>query len=216
VTGPTDRGCAAVRDALPELALGVLTGVERSTALAHVQECPDCRSEVERLSSAADAVLLLAPELEPSAGFESRLFERMGVRPRHRRWLALPRRAAQRVALVAGAALAALGLGLGLGLSGGGSLSTTAPIGVDLMAAHVTVGEVYLTPGNPGWVFMSVDRLRATGLVTCRVMTVHGTDTTVGSFWVQGGAGSWASRLPVPPDQIKRAWIEGADGRWVG
>ena len=213
MTAPIDGGCAAVRDALPELALGALTGVERSAALAHVQTCPDCRSEVERLSSAADAVLLLAPELEPSAGFESRLFERMGVRPRRRRWLALPGRAAQRAAIIAGATLAALGLGLGLGLSGGGGLSASAPIGIDLTAAHVTVGEVYLTPGNPGWVFMSVDRLHATGLVTCRVMTERGTDVTLGSFWVQGGAGSWASRLPVPPDQVRRAWIEGADGR---
>jgi anti-sigma-K factor RskA len=213
VTAPSNQGCAAVRDALPELALGTLSGVERATALAHVQACPDCGSEVDRLSSAADAVLLLAPELEPSAGFESRLFERMGVRPRRRRWLALPRRATQRAAIAAGAALAALGLGLGLGLSGGGGLTATAPIGVDLTSAHVTVGEVYLTPGNPGWVFMSVNHLHTTGLVTCRVTTVRGTNMTVGSFWVEGGAASWVSRLPVPPDQVRSAWIEGADGR---
>jgi hypothetical protein len=202
-----------VGDALAELALGTLTGVERAVTLGHVQECVDCRAEVDRLSAAADAVLLLAPELEPSAGFESRLFERMGVRTGHRRWFALPRRAAQRAALAGGAALAALGLGLGLGLSAGGGLTAAAPIGADLNAAHTTVGEVYLTPGNPGWVFMSVDRLDTTGLVTCRVTTVRGTKLTVGSFWVNGGEGSWASRLPVPPDQVKTAWIEGPNGR---
>jgi Putative zinc-finger len=212
VTGPTGQRCAAVRDALPELALGTLSGVERAVALDHVQGCPDCRAEVERLSSAADAVLLLAPELEPSAGFESRLFERMGVRVRPRRWLALPRRAAQRAALVGGAALAALGLGLGLGLSGGG-VTSLAAVGADLTAAHATVGEVYLTPGNPGWIFMSVDRLQTTGLVTCRVTTTHGTTMSVGSFWVEGGDGAWVARLPVPPDQVKTASIEGEAGQ---
>lgn len=215
MSASADLGCAAVRDTLPELALGTLSGVERATALAHVQACPDCRAEVDRLSSAADAVLLLAPELEPSAGFESRLFERMGVRPRRRRWLNRPRRATKRLAIAAGMALAALGLGLGLGLSSGGGLSASAPIGADLTSAHVTVGEVYLAPGNPGWVFMSVDRLHTTGLVTCRVTTVRGTTMTVGSFWVQAGAGSWAARLPVAPDQVRTAWIAGADGRVI-
>lgn len=212
MTASSDHGCA-VRDALPELALGTLSGVERAVALAHVQGCPNCRAEVERLSSAADAVLLLAPELEPSPGFESRLFERMGVRTRRRRWLAPPRRAAQRAALVGGAALAALGLGLGLGLSGGGGLSATAPIEADLTSAHETVGEVYLTPGDPAWLFMSVDRLAATGLVTCRVTTTRGTTLTVGTFWVQSGEGAWASRLPVSPDEVRTAVIEGGDGQ---
>ena len=84
-----DHGCDAHQDELPELALGVLTGRDRAQALAHVESCPRCAEELEQLSRAADAVVQVAPEVEPPMGFEMRLFERMGVadvrRPRRRR-----------------------------------------------------------------------------------------------------------------------------------
>src|SRR5918996_6385696 len=55
-----------------ELAMDVATGVERGRALAHLEVCRECRSLVTGLAEAKDEVLLLAPEREPSAGFESR------------------------------------------------------------------------------------------------------------------------------------------------
>jgi len=207
---PRDRGCEAVHEDLAELALGTLTGVERSTALAHVQGCPDCRAEVDRLSFAADAILTLAPEIEPQPGFETRLFERMGVQPRRRRLLA--RYSPRRLALAGAALVSSLGLGLGLGLGTGGAALSAAPIAANLTSGHVIRGEVYVAPGDPGWLFMSVDHMNASGLVTCRLRTVHGGVTTVGTFWIDGGSGSWASRLPVPADQVQSAWIVGSGG----
>jgi len=205
-----DPRCAAVRDDLAELALGTLSGVERSSVLAHVQGCADCRAEVDRLSSAADAILMLAPEIEPQAGFETRLFERMGVRPQRRRRLS--RLTPRRLALAGGTLLGALGLGLGIGLSTGGGALSAVPIAANLTSDHHNRGEVYVAPGDPGWLFMSVNHLDATGLVTCRVKTVHGATTTVGTFWLDAGSGSWVSRLPVPADQIQSAWIVGGGG----
>ncbi len=208
------NGCAAVRDDLAELALGTLSGVERSTVLSHVQFCSLCREEVDRLSAAADAILTLAPEAEPSAGFETRLFERMGVSaPRHR-WL--PRRRAGRIALAAGALVSALGAGLGVGLATAGSSLpgsvSAAPITASLTADHSIRGEVYLSTGNPGWVFMSVDHVDMTGLATCKVETANGTTTTVGTFWLEKGTGSWAYELPVPASQVRTAWIVNSSG----
>jgi anti-sigma-K factor RskA len=205
--------CAAVHGDLAELALGTLSGAERSAVLAHVQSCSHCREEVDRLSAAADAVLTLAPEAEPAAGFETRLFARMGVSAPRRRWL--PRRRAGRITLAVGALAGALGAGLGLGLATGGSslpAAVPAPIVASLTADHSVRGEVYLAAGNPGWLFMSVDHVDMTGLATCKLKTANGTITTVGTFWLEKGAGTWAYELPVPVSQVRTAWIVSGSG----
>ncbi len=207
------QDCEAVHDDLAELALGTLSGVERSSVLAHVQSCSRCRDEVDRLSAAADAILTIAPEVEPTAGFESRLFERMGVTTPRRTWF--PRRHAVRVAAAAGALLGALGAGVGLGIATtGGGLPAAAPppIAANLTADHSIRGEVYLAGGKPGWLFMSVDHVDMTGLVSCKVRTAAGVTTTVGTFWLQGGSGSWAYELPVPVSQVRTAWIVNGSG----
>ena len=115
--------CAQYADELAELALGVLTGRDRVRVLSHVDACPHCTEELEQLSRVADAVVQMAPAVEPPVGFEVRLFERMGVtvwpmwevadvRPRRRRL-----RPSHWVPAVVAAAAAAVALGLGLGLS---------------------------------------------------------------------------------------------------
>src|SRR5947199_338348 len=62
--------CGRVDAVAGELALGLLTGLERARALAHLEECHACRTELATLSDAADAVLLLAPAAAPDPGFE--------------------------------------------------------------------------------------------------------------------------------------------------
>ena len=208
---PKGPRCEAVQDELAELALGTLSGFERSAALAHVEGCAHCRDEVGRLSAVADAVLTLAPEIEPDAGFEVRLFERMGV-SRPRRWRR-PRRQLQRIALAGTALAGALGLGLGLALtSGGGSLAVAPAIAADLTSNHAILGEVYVAPGKPGWLFMSVEHANVTGLVSCRITTVHGGTMTVGSFWLASGSGSWVYALAVPADQVRTASVVDDNG----
>ena len=66
-------------DDLAQLALGVLTGRERARVLSAPGVVPVCAEELEQLSRAADAVVAVAPEAEPPLGFETRLFERMGI-----------------------------------------------------------------------------------------------------------------------------------------
>ncbi len=56
-----------------EMALGLLSGPERATGLSHLAACPSCREQVDDLARVADRLLLLAPEAEPPAGFESRV-----------------------------------------------------------------------------------------------------------------------------------------------
>ncbi len=88
-----------------ELALGLLSGPERAIGISHVAECPTCREQVDELARVADRLLLLAPEAEPPAGFESRVLAAVGSaagegstfgarqnRRRHRAVVSLPRR----------------------------------------------------------------------------------------------------------------------------
>ncbi|MGH9106504.1 MAG: hypothetical protein ACRDZX_11855 [Acidimicrobiales bacterium] len=72
--------CAAVDADLVELALGALAGKVRVAAVAHLEGCDRCSSEVGQLSAAADQLLNLAPSAEPPVGFEARVFERLGLR----------------------------------------------------------------------------------------------------------------------------------------
>ena len=57
--------CARIDPDLAELALGALTGKERVTALAHLEDCSRCSAEVDELAAAADQLLHLAPAAEP-------------------------------------------------------------------------------------------------------------------------------------------------------
>ncbi len=206
--------CRRVYDDLPELALGTLSGMERTSVLVHVEGCAACREEVDRLSGAADALLTLAPASEPPPGFETRLFERMGVlRPRRfgTRPLSVFRLSRRRLASLSAAVAGTLGLGLGLAFGLGGATTPvaapSAPVVVAELTSHQVVkGEVYLTPGHPGWLFMSVHGMPTTGLISCKVQ-VHGHAVTMGSFYVYAGSGSWAYPLGVPTNEVQAAWL---------
>ncbi|NUT32570.1 MAG: hypothetical protein HOV79_05785, partial [Hamadaea sp.] len=77
-------GCDEVRPLLAELAAGAVTGQERALALRHVGGCDACRAELAGLTRAVDELLLLAPQVEPPAGFESALLARLAAEPHAR------------------------------------------------------------------------------------------------------------------------------------
>jgi anti-sigma-K factor RskA len=74
-----EMGCAEFADAAAELALGVLTGHERARALAHLDWCDACRENVRRLTVTGEELAGLLPAIEPPAGFETRVMERLGL-----------------------------------------------------------------------------------------------------------------------------------------
>ena len=73
----SDLSCADFGEVASELALGLLTGDERAGALEHLGDCQACRHHLQGLLPVADALVLLAPPVEPSIGFESRLMARL-------------------------------------------------------------------------------------------------------------------------------------------
>lgn len=73
----TASACRQFKERAPDLALGLLTGDERGTALHHVATCAACRRHLEALVQVTDDLLLLAPSTEPAIGFESRVTARL-------------------------------------------------------------------------------------------------------------------------------------------
>jgi hypothetical protein len=197
--------CAEFHDSAAELALGVLTGRERAEALAHLDHCEACREHVRQLATIGEEMLGLLPFAEPPAGFETRVMDRLGLAApapqplRHRRRRPVwghefsPRRA-----LAAAAVVVAL---LGAALGGWGLHASTAPAASSALtsatmiaaADHDNVGEVYVYSGDQHWMYMSVDLESGNDTVICQLVDSNGHVTTVGSFRLADGYGSWGS-----------------------
>jgi hypothetical protein len=222
-----EMSCAEFADAAAELALGVLTGRERARALAHLDRCEACRENVRQLAVTGEELVGLLPAIEPPAGFETRVMERLGLgapapapAPAPARRVSLARRFGLKLAdwfggggtgrggvsyprrMLASAATAvaviAAGLG-GWGLHAATSSPAATPLSSAalLTASHQTAGQVYFYDGSSRWLYMSVDIGSGNGTVICQVEGPDGHLTTVGSFQLSGGYGYWGSPDPV-------------------
>ena len=199
-------GCAEFADSAAELALGVLTGRERAEALAHLDHCEACREHVRQLTITGEQMLGLLPAAEPPAGFETRVMERLGMgapapqpAPQRRR-PAREHSFSPRRLLAAAAVLVAV---VGAALGGWGLHASTAPAAsssltsATLVAAgdqdHVGKVYVYNDDGQSRWMYMSVDLESGNDTVICQLIGADGHVTTVGSFRLADGYGSWGS-----------------------
>jgi hypothetical protein len=210
------RDCEAFENDLAELALGILSGRDRIAVLEHVESCERCSAELERLSLVADALLSLAPEVEPPVGFELRLAERLqspagprrGHLPRHRRAVVLA---------VAAVVLAILGFGLGA-FVGPPSMNVRSPsVQANLTSAKLSshghvMGEVMVSSGTPAWMFMTVDAGAWSSEVTCEVTLASGKVVTIGVFKLSNGYGAWGAPLPAAAHEVRSARLVSPDG----
>src|SRR5215218_5705972 len=109
--------CATVDARMAELALEIVDGPERDALLAHVATCERCATELYQISTVADRLTLLAPEAEPSAGFEQRVMHAIAgsQSPSGASSVAAPSHRRPRPALLAAAVIALLAIGLTVG-----------------------------------------------------------------------------------------------------
>jgi hypothetical protein len=151
--------CDEFANMAPELALGILSGNERATALGHLAGCASCRERLDDLARVADNLLLLAPAKEPPIGFESRVLGRLqaagagmaeGAGPApvvHPRWA--PHR--RLLVLAAAAAIVVAGVTTGLvATSGGGHAPVPTSVTRVLWAGQSTCQMVAFAPTTPG------------------------------------------------------------------
>lgn len=209
------RGLAA------ELAMDVAAGEERGRALAHLEACRECRSLLAGLADAKDEVLLLAPEREPPAGFESRTLARLArsARPprrvRWRRILSLSVAAAIAGAVVGGGwawlatrsdRQAAALLRTALDRADGTYL------GVEVLRRPdgTRAGHVAVYLGRPSWIFAVIDPEGPEGTFDVEILDRSGVRHPVGSLSIDGrGAGL---TLPGGLDRVAAVVLIPRDG----
>lgn len=221
-------GCPEVEALAPELALGMLSGSDRAEALAHLGACPSCRRLVDELATTADPLLLLATEMDPSIGFESRVLAAIGSADRDRPALApvTPRRDARRrrrgrgkwsaVARVAVAAAvvllaAASGLLVGRGVGDGDSGVRTA---LAVSSSGKATCRALAYGEDQAWVFVNLQAPREwTADYTVEITTTGGgRPAALGHLHLQDGTGSLGMTVDVPASHLRAIRMLDASG----
>jgi hypothetical protein len=221
--------CDRYSENLAELALGILTGRARVATLAHVDSCAHCAEELEQLSRTADAMVSVAPELEPTVGFEVRLFNRMGliddpvpvaISPAQglrgpRRWVT----STPRWALASAAAVVALLVGLSIGWSVGSPSGPAHPTNTEPAVATAAlkedgnvVGTVATYDSATPWMIVTMHDSSAHGALTCEVVTANGVTHKIGTFSATYGYAAWDAPLKVTPQDVRKAEVVSSNG----
>jgi hypothetical protein len=204
----TEGGCREVRDLAAEVALGIATGEERSRVLEHIASCTGCRQEIAELAQVADSLLLLAPEEEPPAGFESRVLRRIEQpRASFRRRVAVMGAGAC-IALVVGAGGVLLALGEDRRLADNYRHALAGANGDYFGVVDLTdeggekAGHVFGYDGDPSWVFVTFAEVEEPGEFGMQVVTRMGERLDGGSFEISAEKKSWGGELPVDLDEV--------------
>jgi hypothetical protein len=218
-------GCPEVRELLPELATGALAGDERASALAHVDGCAACRRELAALSRAADALLLLAPPVEPPPGFEGGVLARLdadaGPPPGRRRRRSLlpgiqrPRLRpaiafAVAVAVAAGAGAQAVRWQSAADRDLARQYRQTLDVadGRYLKAMRMTTmdgqpaGTAFLYQGNPSWLLVTVNAAPVDGAYDAIAVDRDGATHPAGTCVMSRGGGTAGYRLDIPVSAV--------------
>jgi len=203
--------CTEARELFPELAAGVAAGDERARALGHLSGCRECRLELAATAEVVDELLLLVPEHDPPAGFESSVLARLTpAAPRRRPRLRL----LWAVSIVAVAALTASAVwsrtaddrGLAsnyrhiLAVAHGQGLST-APL---RFAGGAETGTVFIYQGSPSWIYVTFRPAVPQGDYDVRLLTRDGRRLALRSFTARPGGAAWGSTIQVPIQQIQK------------
>lgn len=205
----TDTGCDVARESLAELALGTLRGEELRQVSSHVEQCRDCRREVTSMLPVASQLLELIPGTEPPLGFDRRVLSRVQQSDSSKAWFSR-----RRTVIMSIAAAAAIIFGVSGWLVGAGSSGQhrTRP---ELTAAFTNQGhqvgqiEAY---GKPQWLTVTVHGTGISGPVTCQLVHGDGSVTTMGSFDLVGGSGTWSTPDPAGMANVSQARLVDSSG----
>lgn len=195
--------CEDVQGIAAELALDELTGAERAAALAHLGSCAACRAEVADLAAIADSLLLLAPAVEPPAGFESRVVDRITPAASPRRWWSRVAAAAAGAAIVGGIT--------GFALRGSGSADDLPAAAVLLDQGGVAAGSVVVAD-EPDRMTCVFEGERFGGGYRVEVVDADGDVADVGSFSFDEVPWSWTVELPVDAGDVRTVRVLSDDG----
>lgn len=210
-----------VQQAAAELALGLLSGPERADALVHLEMCAVCRTTVDELADVADHLLLLAPEAEPPAGFESRVLARAGHTAPPRRW--------GRSVLVAAAAVVLVVAGVAGGMALDREpkrnritreyVAALEELDGRALAATTLVddngqkrGQLFLYEGATSWLFVTVDDPTAPDELVVELRFDDGRRVPIRGLRLEHGRGSLGSTVDLRLRDLAGVRVLTADG----
>jgi hypothetical protein len=213
--------CEHTRELAAELALGIADGEHRARALRHLAECAECRRAVDELSQVTDDLLLLAPEHEPPAGFESAVLARVQPPPARKHITRRTRRALAPLATaaVAAAATAAIVLhatGDDRGLAAHYRATLAAAHGSDFEAARLRApgglpaGVVYGYRGSPSWIFVGTYRPYHSKTYAVELTTTAGRRMPLPTFRLDARTGSAGQAIPIDLGDVSSVRLVGA------
>jgi Putative zinc-finger len=196
--------CEELKDLAPEIALGTIDGEERAEALRHLATCGDCRRLVDRLTTVADELLMLAPVQEPPVGFESSVIDALGLHRPQRRvarrllaWLGPP------VAAAAATAVALVGVYHDDRVTADRYRATLEQADGRYFAAEplrdgtgAKAGVAFAYQGNPSWMLVTVDPGHRDQVASAELVTRDRRTVRLPRFEL-GPDGSWGGALPV-------------------
>ncbi len=188
-------GCTQVRDAAPELALGILDGAERAELLWHLAGCPRCQEHVNELAGVADGLTRLAPEVEPPLGFSRRVDAAIRGRRRRtfRRWATVAVAAAA-AAILSIATVQIVDAGRSTPKVAAPTLRTVAMVG----ANNVRVGRVAVSGTSPVSLAVNVDYSIPDGAYSLELTDPARSGRRIGTLTVTGGHGEWNGTATLP------------------
>jgi hypothetical protein len=210
----SEMTCEGFRQLGAEVALGVADARDRTAVFAHLENCARCRHELGELSDVADALASSAPAVEPPAGFESRLLDRLEgnppppVRRSHRRrplWAA--------AAAVAAVVVGMIGWAIGDQSRPAPAVATGHVVIAKLASDHRPVGQVVINTGPDPWISMAVAMGHGDTQVQCKLRTSDGRLITAGWFSLSRGYGYWAAPIAASGETIDAAQVSDAGGR---
>jgi hypothetical protein len=223
----TELTCQQCEELAAELALDILPCHQRAQMLAHLDRCTSCQDTVCALTNTVDRLVELLPPAQPPAGFEQRVINALTPPPpprTRRRWEP------------AAASLLALALATGGWLVSRATHDPTPPptntqtindaqAGEQTVlyaplttAEHQTapqqIGQAYLYPGNPSWIYLSLDANSTTtnDTIECEVIGPDGSTVPIGTFRITHGRGAWGGPAPVNHETLATAKLINSKG----
>ena len=187
--------CTSFKEHAEALAIGELAEPDASRLLDHASVCPSCKAHLDTMCGFVDSLLQLTPRVEPPAGFESSVLERLhvGARTSSPRW---------RSFAVVAACIATLlgGIAFGRSVLGGANNSANASAGAVTRSGTIaapdgsSLGSAQLVAGAQPFVLVTIDNPTDSNReVWCELLLASGQSITVGSWSYDDVAGKvWA------------------------
>jgi anti-sigma factor RsiW len=185
--------CGWFQGLAAEFALGLVTGHERSKALAHLQGCPACCRHIASMAVVCDRLRGLIPSIEAPVGFEQRVLQRRAAAE-------APGRVgmSRRVRATAGAVLMAAGFAggwLAQSATRAPPRPTAGAVASPLMAGTRHVGDLVVNVDGPQFVSVYLIQPPPSRL-TCQLLRSDGSVAATETYDASGDVGSWDITRP--------------------